>query len=179
MINLQYKKFTRNILSTNFLYLKASSDVKKPSFFVETEGGGQSCGSRSRPLNCLSGLYTVFAIHYAICSLPQTSSKWCSVEGAGSGLWRRANCIACSEYRIPYASMWSQPHHDVYLDVPSWCYDMNLIIQKFSFKFLSWILYNPQIFWRNTTPIYMGIHKVLAKMIPISMSLLQGVRPGK
>ncbi len=43
-------------------------------------------------------LYTVFAIRCTICSLLQTTFKWCSVEAAESGLWQRANRIGNTVY---------------------------------------------------------------------------------
>ena len=44
--------------------------------------------------------YTVLAIRYTICSPPQTTFKWCSVEGATSSLWWRPNRIANIVYCI-------------------------------------------------------------------------------
>ena len=49
-------------------------------------------------------------IRFTLYSLPQTTFKWCSVEGAESGVWRRANRSAYSEYSIQYTPMWSQPY---------------------------------------------------------------------
>ncbi len=42
----------------------------------------------------------VYGIRYTICSPPQMTFKWCNEEGTESCLWRRANRIAYSEYRI-------------------------------------------------------------------------------
>ena len=52
----------------------------------------------------------VYGIRYTICSPLQTTFKWCSMEGAESRLWRRANHLVYSKYRIPYTFMWSQPN---------------------------------------------------------------------
>ncbi len=71
-------------------------------------------------------LYTVslYAIRYTICSPPQTTFKWCSVEGAESGLWWKANHIVYSEYRIQYTPMWLQPYwvllHQSWLSNTAW-----------------------------------------------------------
>ncbi len=60
-----------------------------------------------RPRSHRSIRYPVFAIRYTICSPPQTTFKWCSVEVAESHLWRRTKL---SEYRIAYTSMWTRPY---------------------------------------------------------------------
>ncbi len=43
-----------------------------------------------RPGSHRSIRYTVFAVHYTISSPPQTTFKWCTVEGAESRLWWRS-----------------------------------------------------------------------------------------
>ncbi len=53
-------------------------------------------------------LYTLYDL-LSSTDRKQMSFKWCSVEAAESHLWRTANRIAYSEYRIQYTPMWSQP----------------------------------------------------------------------
>ena len=75
-------------------------------------------------------LWSHRSIRYTICSTPQTTFKWCSLEGAKSGLWRRANRIAYSEYRIQYTSMWSRPNGSIQT---CWC------IQASHSYFIIWL----------------------------------------
>ncbi len=53
--------------------------------------------------------YTVFAIRYTFCSPPQTRFRYFHATSLECRLWRRANRIAYSEYRIAYTSMWTRP----------------------------------------------------------------------
>ena len=54
--------------------------------------------------------YTVFAIHYTIRSPPQTRFRSFHATSLECLLWRRANRIAYSEYRVQYTPMWLQPY---------------------------------------------------------------------
>ena len=91
-------------------YLKKQNKTKKRRKFV-THWNHKSPKHQKLQLRLQSHrsiiLYTVFTIRYTICSLQQTTFKWCRAE---SGLWWRANRIGYSEYRIQYTPMWLQPY---------------------------------------------------------------------
>ncbi len=63
-----------------------------------------------RPHSHRSIRYTVFAIRYTFCSPPQTRFRYFHATSLECRLWRRANRIAYSEYRIAYTSMWTRPN---------------------------------------------------------------------
>ncbi len=99
------------------------------------------CNSKA-VITYLSILYTVYIrdynICFTICSPPQTTFKWWSVEVAESRLWRRSNRTAYSEYCIQYTPLWSQPtRQSVKISVIFWFsilfffqYQMRFLILK-------------------------------------------------
>ena len=114
-LSYQYKVF-QNIRTILFNAAVVKLDQKDHSFLI--------LSNTIRLWSHRSILHTVFAIHFTICSPPQTTFKWCSVEGAESGLWWKANHIVYSEYRIQYTPMWLQPYwvllHQSWLSNTAW-----------------------------------------------------------
>ncbi len=54
------------------------------------------------------------SMRYTFCSPPQTRFRFFHATSLECRLWRKANRIAYSEYRIAYTSMWTRPYTDAY-----------------------------------------------------------------
>ena len=97
----------QKLLCTLYVYCTISNGwVAKPLPVILLCLDWDKTGNFSRPRSHRS-------MRYTFCSPPQTRFRYFHSTSLECRLWRRANRIAYSEYRIAYTFMWTRPKQNI------------------------------------------------------------------